>query len=314
MNMVAPPVFLIEILSGPEAGRVFQLLPPKVRIGRGTENDIVLTDLRVSREQLVLEFRSGQFEVKNISDKNVMRINKYEASHSILKDKDVLTIGGTKLRFRAKGAQKSLVSPGAGLGEPATARPAPHLRRPRSHAKSEAKSRRLVLFAVTGVLVLVALFSGDKKTDETAPIQTNQLRESSIEESRKRLEDLQQKRSFASEEERQRHETADEHYRRGFRDFKKRNYLRAMQAFQTALSVDPGHERASRYYQLADKSRQKSIDEFLLEGQRYWEKAMYDRCEASLRKAMVLINNPNDPKYTQAETLRKECRLRQEVW
>ena len=54
MNMNAPMPrtgfkFMLTVQNGPDTGATFQLLPPRVSIGRGADCNVILNDPRVSR-------------------------------------------------------------------------------------------------------------------------------------------------------------------------------------------------------------------------------------------------------------------------
>ena len=49
--------FTISVRSGPDAGAVYQLLPPRVTIGRDpSSNNVVVNDPKVSRNAAIIEF------------------------------------------------------------------------------------------------------------------------------------------------------------------------------------------------------------------------------------------------------------------
>ena len=83
-----------------------------------------------------------------------------------------------------------------------------------------------------------------------------------------------------------------------------------MRSLETARAIDPGHERAKRYFQLSIRKRDEFIDRYIRQGRKYKEKNMYSRCVGSLDAALKALDDPanrQDVKIREAQALRKEC-------
>ena len=296
--------YRLIISGGPDQGRVYQLVSSKLSLGRGVENDIVLTDLKVSRNHLVLGMMdTGQWRVKNLSDKSPLEVNGKKVLEALLKSGDEVVIGETRFRFQfvkssqlgGGSARKSSLGrtaklPGARLGG-----------RLRFYT---------ILILVFAFLYLLLGDTGEKREEEEGyDIRNSQEMAEIIERANKRNLERLKKRKFASVEAEMRFKTAEEHFIRGFRDYQKGKFTRSMEAFQTALASDRTHVGARRYYQLAKRRRDEVIDYHLREGQDFFERSMYERCASSMLKAMILINNRQEDKFQQAKVQRKECIL-----
>jgi hypothetical protein len=88
-----------------EDGTAFPLHEGEEFIGRHSENEIRIRDVRVSRRHARLVGMGGKFELHNLtavrSEPNPILINDVEREHAALSDGDVISLGGVKLRFKA---------------------------------------------------------------------------------------------------------------------------------------------------------------------------------------------------------------------
>lgn len=312
--------FVLTVREGPDVGATYQLLPPRVTIGRGANCNVVLSDPRVSRNSAVIEFSMEKITITDVSGRNGMLVNGENVLQASLKDGDIIQIGDTQMTFFVEAIPLTPAFPQApkpfppqfpgvppGAGPRSTESPPPP---PPSFGTSGGLSGRQKFYIGLGVLGLALVYLLTSESPKTKPQQTlrtvEQI-EKEIQESEQRIEEIIQKREFKSKEEKVRYEEANRHFLEGFRDYQKAQYLRAMRSFETARTIDPKHPLATRYYKLAEKKRDELIAELTLEGRRYREKKMYSRCSAQLEKVLSMIPNKQDLKYKAAEALKNEC-------
>ncbi len=91
----------LVVIAGPDQGRVFDLRSGlEVRIGRAVDNDVVLTDIAVSRKHLALGWDGGAWVVHDNGSGNGTLINdRLEDGRCQLHHADRIEIGNTVLRF-----------------------------------------------------------------------------------------------------------------------------------------------------------------------------------------------------------------------
>ena len=77
----------------------FPLSKPKVTIGRSKENDIVLTDLLVSRRHAEIQKVKNNWVIKDLGSFNRVRLNEKPIQSALLKPKDQIKVGLYKLIF-----------------------------------------------------------------------------------------------------------------------------------------------------------------------------------------------------------------------
>lgn len=295
--------FTLEVSQGPDAGAVFQLIPPSCTIGRGPDNHVVLTDPRVSRQGAMIEFEVDQIVVTNLSPKVHLFVNGYPIEKAQLNSGDTILLGGTEMQFMVEAMALA----------PQTQRP---VAGPRSAAAGPRPSRlprrapNKMFMIIIGVLVVAAVYismEGEKKPGRKTKLLTTADIEAEMKKSQAIQEAQDQKRVFRTEEEKTKFNEANKHFQEGFRDFQKGQFVRAIRSFETARIIDPNHTLAVRYHRMADKARDELIAKMTLEGKRYREKSMFKRCSAAFEKVLDEIPNRNDLRYKEAEQFKREC-------
>ena len=310
--------FMITVRQGPDRGVSYQLLPPKVTIGRGNDNNIAFADPKVSRQAAVIDFSPERIVISDLSSRHALIVNGQNVAEASIKHGDSIQVGDTEFVFSVEQLQLSangqpqLAAPGQPLG----LRPPPSMNtaRPRnsSASSSDDAAAKLRFYIVLGVVVAGAVYflNKDKKVAAIEPeIRTNEAIEKDIKVTETRIEEITKKRTFKTPEEKTRFEEAQKHYLEGFRDYQKGQWMRAMRSFETAYTIDSEHQLAIRYYKYAEKQRDEMVALLTNEGLSYKEKNMFGRCEAAFEKVMDAIPNKDDVKYKQAQSLRDECRL-----
>lgn len=318
--------FMVTVRDGPDIGAVFQLLPPRVTIGRGGGNNVALQDPRVSRQAAVIDFSLEKILITDISGRENMMINGYAMKEAELNDGDLIYIGETQLRFTVEAlalqgvhapAARSMVqssAEGPAFAAQPGFRPTSGIGQPRSAGSSsggmnEETKKKVRFYAIIGAglaIFLYLMMSEDKKKSAEKGIPTVQQIEESIKASETNRNQIE-KRHFKTEEERTRANESKRHFLEGFRDYQKGQWVRALRSFETAQAIDRNNVSAGRYAKLAEKQRDEMINVLTLEGRRYREKAMYSRCSAAFEKVLIAIPNKQDLKYKAAEALKAEC-------
>lgn len=330
--------FMIAVRSGPDAGAVYQLLPPRVSIGRDpSTNNVVVNDPKVSRSAALIEFTPEDITIVDLSGRGNLSVNGQTAERLSIKGGDIIRIGNSELSFVVEAmilpdanlpAVQGRMDQGGGLALAGDAGPMARQRqggmgggpafgggastRSSSNSSRAKKSNRGLFYLIVGIIFAGLIYAGTaeqaaKKLDKG--LRTTSEIEKEISETDARIADVAKKRTFRTEEEKTRFEEAQKHYIEGFRDYQKGNYSRAMRSFETARAIDPEHVLSRRYYRQAEKQRDEAVTALLLEGRRYREKNMFTRCTAAIEKALVMMANKDDVKYKQAESMKKECDL-----
>jgi hypothetical protein len=79
----------------------------QVRVGRHTDNELVLTDTSVSRKHAIFILNSDSMLVRDLGSKNGITINAQPVTQGLLRDGEVLTVGEVILKLNVSKATKS---------------------------------------------------------------------------------------------------------------------------------------------------------------------------------------------------------------
>jgi serine/threonine protein kinase len=94
--------YTLEVVEGVEQGRIYQLQDGKTVVGRGGYG-VQVEDQKVSRKHAEIEIRgSKHMFLKDLASKNGTFLNDTPISHSQLRDEDIIRVGDTRLKFRAR--------------------------------------------------------------------------------------------------------------------------------------------------------------------------------------------------------------------
>src|SRR5262245_64952223 len=64
LRMPLPGV--LHVIGGHDRGKRFDLNLPEVRIGRGADQDVVLSDIAVSRRHVTVHAENGRYRIKDL--------------------------------------------------------------------------------------------------------------------------------------------------------------------------------------------------------------------------------------------------------
>lgn len=308
--------FTLSVKAGPDRGQSYQLLPPKVTIGRDTGNDIVLSDPKVSRHHATIEFRYNGVFITDHSGRGTMQINGVPITETSVENGDQITMGQTDLVYRMDTVALGAAAP-RGLA-PHLAASAPRFGgaadpnpQPRRNNNDSGRIRFYIMVLVVGGLFAWLMMDQTVRQKKDNSLRTIEEIEAEIKGSEERQELVARQRQFANDGEKRRYEEAQTHYLQGFRDFQKGNYSRAIKSFETSRAIDPTHELSKRYYTLAVRARDEFVVAHILEGKKYKERLMYGRCASSLNSALKALGESafTDIKGKEALALMKECEI-----
>lgn len=92
--------YTLKVTKGPGVGYSVAFDKDVVSLGRGPENDFVLSaDPKVSRKGAELRFRDGEFVIVNLSDKNYVLVNSQEVRSEVIDETSVIQLGDSEIRF-----------------------------------------------------------------------------------------------------------------------------------------------------------------------------------------------------------------------
>jgi hypothetical protein len=95
------PKMIISV-DGVVIGQV-ALAKDRTTLGRRAYNDIVIDNLAVSGEHAVLHMSGGEVQIEDLNSTNGTYVNALAVQKQVLKDNDVVEVGGCRIHFRALG-------------------------------------------------------------------------------------------------------------------------------------------------------------------------------------------------------------------
>jgi len=296
--------FTLVIMNGPEKGTTYKLMGQSVNIGRGEDNDIILShDRKCSRRHATIHLTSEGYVIEDVSGKNKIWVNGKEVSSSALQSNTNFTIGDTEMRFDIVGPR----APAKLQVANANYAPSPAFddrpQRPKKAKGSSSNTGRLILYGSVGA-VLYFLLSPTAKKAEDPGLRNEQQIEAEIEIAKKLQEAAEKKRignnNLPFEE-------AQGSYVRGFRDYKKGHFGSAMEAFQACLSLYPEHVLCNRYLRLSQRRFNELVQYHMILGRKYREQNQYSACAAAFRNVMMMVRDTNSTTYKEAKANFDAC-------
>jgi len=120
----------LNVIGGADRGKRFDLTLPETRIGRGADQDVVLSDIAVSRRHITVLQEGPRYRLRDLGSGNGTLVNGQRIDTVLLNDGDHIELGNTVLRFNQQlaaaagppGYQAPAQAPpsSAGFGPPPT--------------------------------------------------------------------------------------------------------------------------------------------------------------------------------------------------
>ncbi len=321
--------YQIEIINGPHAGQKFSLKKNVITFGRGSENDIILSeDPKVSRQHAEVSFSDKNITVTNLSQKNYVVYRGQKVHTQALQFGEKIYIGDCEILFTPPDHQsfdqKTVVAIRSQpiamqpqqFSAPVLPPPMPPPSRsggmpPRVPQSKESSGRMKFYLILGGVILALYLFltSGTRKKVDAirfGPSETIQRELLQADVTKRNL--LEEKRKNESLQARR----ARENFTKGFRDYMQGQYARAKETFQVVLTLDPNHIEGRRYLTLSKLKFDQQVKNSMQQGRINFENKNYRLCKSHFLNVMTMLNQQiNDPTFQEAKKLYELCDLNQ---
>jgi pSer/pThr/pTyr-binding forkhead associated (FHA) protein len=298
------PQFAITVLNGADKGAVYQLIDGRIRIGRGDENEIVIKDdPKISRNHAVIQITPQGARISDVSDRNVVIVDGEEVRNLSLSSGSVIQLGHTKFQFKSLTGQSHLagvtVAPAPLGAVPGQMPPA------RSSRPSPKKTQFYIVVGVVALLFTWLLMPSGSK-NKSVGLRTDEDIQGDIASHHQVVADIEAEKRRLGLDTRQ-FEEAQPNFIKGFRDYRKGQYERAIESFQACLSLFPNHPQCQRYLRLSQKKFSELVQYHMILANKYRSQNQYSACQASYRNAMVMLRNPTDRTYLEAKAGLEAC-------
>lgn len=346
--MTAAPVlarslkYTVSVSRGEGAGKVFLFEKPVVAIGRGPENELVFAnDPKISRTHAEFRVQMGQLYIKNLSERNFILVNGERVDQKLLTGSSEIQVGETILTVNVDSGppspshlilakQHSVMTPlvaksttempyqqpfspppiSPSATKESRGRPSP-ASVSSSGALGNPRVRFYLVIAIVAGLAWWLLSGGINAKKPEVNLRTEGDVARAIEDSANAVRELKKQQQNTGKDSLQ-YKAAQEHYLKGFRDYRQGQYARARQSFEAALSFYPTHELAGRYKIQADRKFEGMVNQSMSQGRKYYQKQNFKMCQSAFANVMIMLRDSTKKNYQEAKQLYEECRLRME--
>jgi tetratricopeptide (TPR) repeat protein len=94
-----PQPAVLHVIGGNDRGKMYELVLPETRIGRGADQDLVLADIAVSRRHITIHAEGGRYRLRDLGSGNGTLVNSSRVDSVLLNDGDQVELGNTLIRF-----------------------------------------------------------------------------------------------------------------------------------------------------------------------------------------------------------------------
>lgn len=326
---------VLEFLSGTQKGTRVPLRGTRLSLGRSPENDVVLDADGVSRRHAFMAVSEGDWFIRDNDSKNGIVVNGAHVRESWVRSGDVIQLGECAFRFIEAGGDGgggALANPMTALGVSNESEGLPILAA--SSPGRAAPNRRLLIYGGVGI-VLVGLYlilPSEKQPDAqsegaTAEKGTEQLaRDFSVSKKPDTIYGTPWKPMVGAEDpllkkaEQQMAsldwsdkslQQAEAFFRRGQREYMARNRHRAIEYFQSAISLYRGHALAERYLRLCVYETEIEAKNHMGQAIQYFESLQYARAIYHFQQVQLLmVHRPDEPINKEAKRYIEQATLR----
>ena len=305
LNLQANKVRLtLTITSGLDKGQSFQIIPPKVIIGRDVGCHIVLQDSKCSRQQVAIHVLHDRISIEDLSSKKTTLVNKKQIETVDLKNGDIIEVGDTNLVFRAEIVQKppasqqlQLVTPNqvapvdARGFSPAGVQSLPGRPKKSKRHREESSSGGITFYIIAAVILgsLVYLLSsshGPKVIEATARNQDKIDAEIKRAEAQA-AEDTAIKK-LNTNEAKTHYEQGHRKYLNGNEKFAKSDFQNATKDYEDAIGLFTEYFGSKRHATPEEHTKFIEANKHYLEGFRDYSKGQYARAIRSFETALAI--------------------------
>lgn len=284
--------FKLICLTGPNKGETYYLIGNRLVVGRSEKADIRINDNKTSREHAEFTKVGQDWIVTDLGSQNGVVVNDKKAVQHKIKIGDRIIIGQTVLKFAKEDV---VVKPKLVKGG-----------KEEEEEQGTSASKKTMIPVLILAVVFMAMFLFD---DETPQNEAPSKKVPAYQDATNEYVQALQKRQ--ANEDKQVKERLNTIYQRGLREFRERNYFRAIHEFNLALIIAPGDSQAEYYLRKTKEQLDQSIEDYIVKAQRDEESLKYQSAIVSYCSIIRLLYTvPDDVRYKNAEKQIKDLELK----
>ena len=280
-------------LTGLTKGTSFYLEGKRAVIGRSDNVGISILDPKASRQHAEIVKYEDSHIITDLKSQNGVIVNDLKIAQHKLTSGDRVVIGSTVFKYDILNVSESEVMTYDPAENNSVADSSVKSDKNENPQTEDGKKKKIIM--ILGLALAYLFLSGDEEVETTAKKKKTRINDvsssyESILKKKKEKEDADEKKKV------------DSLIHRGQREFREKNYFRALEEFNQALIMDPGNGRASFY-----KRKTKQALDNLIEG--YFTSARRDVDSYRLESALVsycaiiriLQGYEDDERYVQSK-------------
>ena len=288
---------VLQFLTGPYTGKQIRLLSSNITIGRHRDCDVIFKDNSAcSRFHARIKREGLSCFIETLNSKNPVLINDQPISSQLLKQKDKITIGSIQLLF-VETAPMPLPSKRAMSV---------------SSSPSEVKKKwltvpRLIFIIIiigVGGLLLKSKENNQVKDKTTLDLKTESETLEEIENLKKTNEEAKEKKTLTPEA-----KAAKIAFIKGFRDYGKGYFYRALHMFQHCLTLEKTNPLCHSYSRKSQIQIERLIQHNIRLGNAYKSNKQYEACKAAFERVEMMVKDPRSPVYKEARENKNLCEI-----
>lgn len=296
------------VIKGSMAGTVRLMTSSHFTMGRSPDCEFIIgNDPKCSRRHATVTWTRPGYEITSLAAANLILVNGREVHRAVLTNDDIVTVGTTEIQFNITTQPTTAnVQLRRLAAVPNTNSGITNARSHRQPKRSASVSPRLLIYLGLGLVVMYLLFGTSAKKKDPLKIRGEDQIQEAIENANK-LREAADKMSLQRLSTNTVARQAQENYVRGFRDFRKGQFERALDSFGTCLALNPSHVLCSRYRQLSQRKFNELVQYQIVLGRRYRDQNQFKACKASFRNVMVMVKDASSAAYREAKANYDAC-------
>jgi pSer/pThr/pTyr-binding forkhead associated (FHA) protein len=285
--------YRVMCLTGASKGETYYLKNDRIVMGRGEDSDIVISDLKSSRNHAELKKVNQSYFLTDLGSQNGVIVNDLKVTQCQLNDGDKIVIGQTVYKYNIINIQEKGLEIGSVSNKKSQVSSLDRQFNDDSQdskEKAPPKNKAIVILVTLGGLLYFLLDSQEKSLKEE---KDEKVRKDSPQEISKEFSMLGKgKKGIESDKEIE--EKLRTIFQRGLRESREGNYFRAITEFNLALILSPQNARASFYLNRTMQILDEEIKNHFLQGRRYFESLKYEQAKNSYCSIVRLLQNFQD--------------------
>jgi pSer/pThr/pTyr-binding forkhead associated (FHA) protein len=288
-----PPVkpgrhYRLLCLVGKNKGKVYYLIKNRIILGRGDTADVQVLDAKSSREHAELVLLNKSYVLTDLGSQNGVMVNDAKVKQQYLKNGDKIIIGQTVYKYseyKNKGEEVE--------DEVATVKDEKQVD---PEKKQKANRRMLILLVIIGVMYFMFFDNTEPQRRSKTTIEVNDI-----------TDDFQKRSSSANKQDKEKIKKVDAIMHRGIREYREKNYYRAINEFSLALIMRPGDPRANFYLNKTKQVRDGEIKGLFSKARKDFQSLKYKAAKIAYCEVIKLLEQePEDQRFKDAtENLRE---------